>query len=194
MTTVLSQNPEKKAGLAEWRKRVGEEESRKISRIAASRGTAAHKLCEDFINNVPEFSKTAMPDSLAMFRSLRPVLEERLGTIYGQELALYSKKLGVAGRVDLIADWDGHISVVDFKTSGKFKRKEWIYDYFRQCSGYAAMLYEMTGIPIKNIVVAIMVENSTKPQIFCEKTYTWLPSLKSQIDLFNEELNKKGLV
>ena len=74
----------------------------------------------------------------------------------------------MAGRVDCIAEWNGKLSVIDFKTSRKEKRKEWIESYFMQCTAYAIMFEEMTGIPVPQIVVAISVEGY-EPQIYVEK-------------------------
>lgn len=187
ITSVLGANPEKKKGLQEWRKRVGETEANKISRKASRRGTTVHKICEDYLNNEEEYINGAMPDSVGMFNSLKPILVENVGNIYGQELALYSDRLGVAGRVDLIAEWDGVPSVIDFKTSARPKKTEWIDDYFMQCSGYAAMYYEMTGFPIKDVVVAIMVDGDS-PQIFKGKVGEWLPSLARAIVDFKRNI------
>jgi genome maintenance exonuclease 1 len=184
ITSVLSANPEKRKGLQQWRKRVGHEEATKISGRAARRGTAVHKMCEDYLNNEEDYSNGAMPDSLQMFNSLKPILDENLNNIHTQEAMLYSDYLGVAGRVDCIAEWNGVPAVIDFKTSSKPKRLEWVNDYFMQCSAYAAMYFERTDIAIKDIVVAVMVDNN-KPQIFTEKVSKWLPTLKRAIDEFN---------
>ncbi len=187
ITSVLGANPEKKKGLQEWRKRVGEAEANKISRKASRRGTTVHKICEDYLNNEEEYINGAMPDSVGMFNSLKPILIKNVGDVYGQELALYSDHLGVAGRVDLIAEWDGVPSIIDFKTSARPKKLEWIDDYFMQCSGYAAMYYEMTGFPIKDVVVAIMVDGDS-PQIFKGKVGEWLPSLARAIGEFKRNI------
>ncbi len=186
ITSVLGANPEKKRSLAEWRKRVGAKEANKISTTAAKRGTAVHQICEDYLNNNPEYIDGAMPDTVEMFSSLKPILDNSLGKINAQEVALFSHRLGIAGRVDCIAEWDGTLSIVDFKTSNKPKKVEWINDYFMQCAGYAAMYYEMTGIPIKDVVVAIMVAGE-EPQIFKEKVANWLVPLTIAIKRFNEE-------
>ena len=187
ITSVLGANPEKIKGLQKWRKRVGEAEANKISRKASRRGTTVHKICEDYLNNEDEYINGAMPDSVEMFNSLKPILMKSVGNIYGQELALYSDHLGVAGRVDLIAEWDGVPSIIDFKTSGRPKKIEWIDDYFMQCSGYAAMYYEMTDFPIKDVVVAIMVDGDS-PQIFKGKVGEWLPSLARTIVDFKRNI------
>ena len=186
ITSVLGDNPEKRKSLAEWRSRVGEKEAKKISTKAAKRGTAVHQICEDYLNNSPDYINGAMPSSVEMFSSIKPILDKSLGIINAQEVALYSSRLGVAGRVDCIAEWDGTLSIIDFKTSNKPKRVEWINDYFMQCAGYAAMYYEMTDIPIKDVVVAIMVEGE-KPQIFKEKVANWLAPLVISIKRFNRE-------
>ncbi len=187
ITSVLGANPEKIKGLMQWRKRVGEAEANKISQKASSRGTTVHKICEDYLNNEKEYINGAMPDSVGMFSSLKPILTQSVGNIYGQELALYSDHLGVAGRVDLIAEWDGVPSIIDFKTSARPKKLEWVDDYFRQCSGYAAMYYEMTDFPIKDVVIAIMVDGDS-PQIFKGKVSDWLPSLAKAIVNFKRNM------
>jgi ATP-dependent exoDNAse (exonuclease V) beta subunit len=186
ITSVLSSDPKKRKSLAEWRKRVGEKEANKISGQASRRGTAVHQICEDYLNNKPEYINGAMPDSVEMFSSLRPILDKSLGVINAQEVALFSHRLGIAGRVDCIAEWDDTLSIIDFKTSNKPKRVEWIDDYFMQCAGYAAMYYEMTDIPIKDVVVAIMVAGE-EPQIFKEKVANWLVPLTIAIKRFNKE-------
>ena len=162
ITTVVSSDPEKKRGLMEWRKRVGEKEANRISSQAARRGTSVHTLCEHHLYNpCPEEPDSvwqkAMPDAIEMFNSMAPILNKNVNNIHGQEVALYSDRLGVAGRVDCIAEWNGKLSVIDFKTSRKPKKAEWIRDYYMQCAAYAAMYYERTGIPIKDLVIAVMV-------------------------------------
>ena len=95
----------------EWRKRVGEEEANKISRQASTRGTAVHQLCEDYINNVPDWNKDVMPNNLASFLDLKKIIDERLDNVWFQEEFLYSDKLGCAGQVDCIAEFDGQLSI-----------------------------------------------------------------------------------
>ena len=153
ITTVLGVLS--KDGIIEWRKRVGEEEANRISRQAATRGTAVHKLAEDYLDNLPDWNKGAMPANLASFNDLKTILDERLNNIYFQEEFLYSDRLKCAGQVDCIAEFDGQLSIVDFKTSRKPKKEEWITSYFIQASFYAAAFYERTGIPIKQGVILI---------------------------------------
>jgi hypothetical protein len=119
-----------KDAIMEWRKRVGEEEANKISRFASSRGTAIHKMAEDYINNDSEWKAGAMPHNLNSFGKLKTVLDKHLDNIWLQEVYLYSDRLKCAGQVDCIAEWDGVLSVVDFKTSRKPKKVEWVTNYF----------------------------------------------------------------
>ena len=149
VTTVLGE--EGKAGILAWRKRVGEEEANKISFQASSRGTSVHTLAENYINNDPEWSKGAMPTSIYAFNQIKSILDERMNNIYAQEVPLYSDKLEVAGRVDLIAEWDKDLAIIDFKTARKPKKEEWIQGYFMQCAFYAAAFYERTGVAIKKV-------------------------------------------
>jgi len=171
ITTVLGVL--NKEGIIEWRKRVGEEEANKISRQAATRGTAVHKLAEDYIDNVPDWNKGHMPANLFSFNQLKAILDERLNNVWFQEEFLYSDRLKCAGQVDCIAEFDGVLSIIDFKTSRKPKKEEWITSYFIQASFYAAAFYERTGIPIKQAVILITVDGS-EPQVFKINTYDYL--------------------
>ena len=171
VTTVLGD--ESKAGIIAWRKRIGEEEANKISSQAGTRGTAVHTLAENYINNDPNWAKGAMPSNLFAFNQIKPILDSNMDNVYAQEVPLYSDRLQVAGRVDLIADWVGQLSIVDFKTSRKPKKEEYIQNYFMQASFYAAAFYEMTGISIKRSVILIAVDGED-PQVFVKKTGDYL--------------------
>mgnify|MGYP000096471831 CR=1 FL=1 len=164
ITTVLSILS--RDAIKAWRARVGEDEANKISTKASRRGTNVHAMCEDYINNDLD-AKKYLPNDRETFNSLKPVLDEHLDNVYAQEVPLWSEYLGVAGRVDCIAEWDGKIAVIDFKTSRKLKKKEWISNYFQQCAAYAVMWEERTGISINKIVVVIAVDGE-EPQVFEE--------------------------
>jgi genome maintenance exonuclease 1 len=155
ITTVLSHH--NKQAIMEWRQSVGEERANKISSTAANRGTKVHKICEDYINNeTTEFKlQMLMPDLKELFFKIKPIIDENLGDVYSQEQALYSHKLKIAGRVDLIGIWNGKLSVIDFKTSTKQKNEDYIQNYFMQCTAYALMFSELTGMWIDDIVVLI---------------------------------------
>lgn len=180
VTTVLSSYNKK--AIMEWRQRVGEEEANKIARRASSRGTKLHLLCEDYIKGDLSDLKiqTMMPLDKMMFRQMRPLIDEHINNVYCQEQALYSDILQIAGRVDLIAEWNGELSIIDYKSSTKLKQKENIKNYFMQCSAYAEMFGEITGININNIVVMIATEEEV-PQIFVEHKKNYLEDLKVYI-------------
>lgn len=162
------------AEIKKWRQRVGEEEARKITTQASVRGTKVHQLCEDYINNVSDYRAKHMPVNLESFDSIRPILDDRIDNVVMQEVPLYSHYLEVGGRVDCIAEWDGTLSVIDFKTSKRTKDKSKIANYFMQASAYCVMFEELTKIPIKQIVILIAVDNE-EPQVFIEDRdkYIW---------------------
>lgn len=184
VTTVIG--AQKKEGIMKWRKRVGEAEANRISKQATGRGTNVHTLCERYLNN--EKLGTIMPDALEMFQSIKPQLN-RINNIHYQECALWSKQLGMAGRVDCIGEFDGVLSVIDFKTSKKIKEMAHIEDYFWQTSAYALMYEEMIGTPIDNLVIIMAVENEA-PLVFQQKTDDHIPGLVKAIDYYQKNVAK----
>jgi len=140
----------------EWRKKVGTEEADRITKAATSRGTDMHTLTEHYLKNEP--LPKVQPLSEILFKLAKPKLN-LINNIHALETSLYSQKLGVAGTVDCIAEYDGELAIIDFKTSKKPKPKDWIEHYFVQCAAYACMLYEMTGIIVKKFVIIMSCEN-----------------------------------
>ena len=180
VTTVIGAKGKK--AIMEWRKRVGAEEANRVSKKASSRGTNVHTLCERYLNNEP--LGNIMPDALEMFLPLKPYLN-RINNIHYQECALWSLKLEMAGRVDCIAEFDGVLSVIDFKTSKRIKKKEDIDSYFAQCVAYACMYEELIGRGIDQIVIIMAVENS-EPLIFIERTQDHINTLLDYIDFYKK--------
>jgi len=172
VTTVLG--VQDKSGLDVWRKQVGEEAANRISTQAKNRGSDVHLIAENYLNNIVDYTKKNMPANVMTFNSLKPILDSRVNNIYFQEAGLYSHRIKTAGRVDLIAEFDGVLSVIDFKTSRKPKKREWINGYFCQESFYAAAFFELTGITIRQVVTLVMIDDE-EPQIFVEPTMKWLP-------------------
>jgi len=154
ITSVISHYSKEK--FASWRKRVGDEEADRITRKATSRGTDLHTLVENHLLNL-ELPKV-QPISEHLFKIAKPTLN-RINNIHALEGSLYSQYLGVAGTVDCIAEFDGELSIIDFKTSKQPKPREWIDGYFVQCCAYACMLYELTGISVKKFVIIMTCEN-----------------------------------
>jgi hypothetical protein len=178
-----------KQGILEWRKKVGEAEANKISQQASVRGTAVHKLAEDYLNNDPNWKEGAMPTNLFSFEDIKKIMDKRLDNIWMQEVFLYSDRLKTAGQVDCIAEFDGQLSIIDFKTSRKPKKEEWITSYFIQAAFYAAAFYERTGIPIKQGVILITVDGS-EPQVFKINTYDYLQHF---LNVRKEYKKQKGI-
>lgn len=188
VTTILSNTTDKSA-LETWKNRVGAEEAARISGRAATRGTNVHRLCEDFVLNRPIDLKPEMPLNVHMFRQLQRFLSDNVNDIRSSEGSLYSHKLKVAGSVDLVASYQGKPSIIDFKTSARNKRKEWIENYFIQTSMYAYMLYEMTGIAHPTIVVAIAVEEEDEAQIFVEKSSDYIDKARKLCKRYHQKFS-----
>ena len=182
ITTVLSSRNKK--GLFEWRKKVGEDVANYVARTAANRGTKVHHMCEDFLNN-----KEVKPEpffAACLFNQLKPKMIEKINNIHYQECALYSDKLGIAGRVDCIAEYDGKLSIIDFKTSSKERNDKWNENYYIQASAYAEMYEERTGTPISQIVILVVTEDGTVQEFVREKTEEYLDMLSSALQDFNK--------
>jgi len=178
------------AFFAEWRRKIGEQEANKITARATQRGTAFHSITEDYINgnlNLDTYLENN-PLSVRMFQAAKSTIN-RINNIHCLESFLYSHYLGLAGRVDCIAEFDGELAVVDFKTSTKEKSEEHIEHYFVQETAYAAMFLERTGIEVKKIVTLIAVEDGSI-QVFQKYNLDdYLQLLKSYIEEF---ANAKG--
>ena len=163
VTTVLSELS--KEGIAAWRAKVGNDVANRISAQASARGTAVHKLCEDYINNEPDYLDGHMPANIETFNTLKGLLDKYLDNVVMQEVPLYSHYLEVGGRVDCIGEWNGKLSVIDFKTSKRPKRRSQISNYFMQASAYCVMFEELTKIPITQTIIVMSVDND-HPLVF----------------------------
>jgi hypothetical protein len=155
ITSVISHI--NKEFFANWRKRVGDAEADRITRQATSRGTDTHTLIEQYLRNM-DCNSDVLPISEHLFQVAVPALK-RINNIYALEGSLYSKFLGIAGTVDCIAEFDGELAIIDFKTSKKPKPREWIEHYFVQCCAYACMLHELTGLSVKKFVIIMTCED-----------------------------------
>ena len=139
-----------------WRKRVGNETADRITKAATSRGTDMHTLTENYLKNAE--LPPVQPMAEFLFKISKSKLKH-INNIHALEGSLYSKQLGIAGTVDCIAEYENELAIIDFKTSKKPKPREWIDHYFVQCMGYGCMLYELTGIPVKKLVIIMACEN-----------------------------------
>ena len=171
VTTVTGLHTAK--GIAEWRKRVGEAEANRVSGRASARGTRIHSNCESYL--LGESFEPDMFDA-EMFNSIKFLLDQ-VDNIHALEDPLYSDHLQIAGTVDCIGEFQGKLSVIDFKTASKPKDRDDIYNYFMQCAAYAVAFEERTGIPIGRLVIIMAVENDD-PRWFIEKRDNWIGGFK----------------
>lgn len=194
VTTVISNNKEKMAGIARWRERVGVEKANAISARSTNRGTKYHSIVEDYFNNdldLKKYSKFPLP--VLMFQHSRDVLD-RINNIYLQEAALYSKHLELAGRVDCIAEFDGVLSIIDFKTAAEPKREQYLYDYFVQETAYACMLQELYGLSVKQLVTIVACENGeTQVKVLPPKKEYFI-KLMGYIAEYQERYGEKTII
>ena len=194
ITSVLSIR--QREGLVEWRKKVGDDVANHIMITAANRGKAVHSMVEDYLNNLDinsneKYKKQFLPKM--MFNVLQPELK-KINSICLQEAQMYSEKYTVAGRCDCIAEYDGVLSVIDFKTSKGEKKEDWIENYFIQGSAYAEMYEEHFNKPIEQVVILIVTEEGTT-QIFKKNKNDYLPKLKDAIEKFYKwvETNERNI-
>lgn len=185
ITTVLGSVL--KEGIERWKAAVGTHEANRVLHHAGTRGTALHLIAEKYLNNETDiFEANTMPHVKALWYSIKPLLDANIGKVLMQEVPLYSDIFGVAGRVDCIAEYEGTLSVIDFKTSKQRKTKDYISNYFMQAAFYAAAFYERTNIPITQSVIIMAVDDDPNPIVFKENTYKWLKDLKQIIKKYNE--------
>ena len=177
ITTLLANLS--KDGIQKWRNRVGATEANRISTKASRQGNAIHALCEKYIKNEEGFLTESMPHLVEMFESILPLLD-RVDNVHVTEGAMYSDELGLAGRTDLIAEFDEQLAIIDYKTSRRIKTWEMCASYFMQGAFYAHAYEERTGIPINNIVIIMAVENE-EPLLFRETKDRWLEPLRQVI-------------
>ena len=163
ITSILSQ--QENLGLEAWKERVGEKEAKRISKESARIGTAVHQLAEYYLSNVQVKLDKEEKKIVDTFNRLRFLLGN-INNIVGLEIPLFSDLLRVAGTCDCIAEYNGKLSIIDFKTSRKPKKEDWIDDYYMQTFAYKLMFEEMTGIEIQQIVILVACVESFDVQVF----------------------------
>jgi len=186
ITTVLGKQPGKQKGLQEWRERVGVAQAQIISGKAARRGSVFHNIVENYLldKDISDFKQQNFM-AWCMFGEMKSHLDEKINEIVLQEQSMFSSKFKVAGRCDLIGVYKDKLSVVDFKTTTRTKKEEWIDDYFIQCAAYASMFEEHTGEPVEDVVIMMVAEDG-EVQLFEKKTADYLPKLEKIMDDFYE--------
>ena len=194
VTTVIGNNKKKMKSIMQWRRRVGEAEANRVSAQATGRGTKYHSIVEDYFNNDLDLKKfKSSPLPVLMFQHSRSTLD-RINNIYVQEVALYSDKLELAGRVDCIAEFDGVLSIIDFKTSAKQKTDERLYDYFVQECAYACMLLEQYNIRVEQLVTIVACEDGDTQVVVRPVKKIYLDSLLQYINEYKVAHGKKQTI
>lgn len=184
ITTVLGNTSpaEKIESLNNWRNSIGHEEADKITKEAAESGTTVHAIIEKFLKKEPidrlQYDEKAMKGFLALKIPLSKVSE-----VWGQEVALFSEKLGIAGRCDCIGVYENKPCIIDFKTARRLKHEEDINDYFLQLTAYSIMHNEMFGTKIVDGVI-LMSSGFGFPQIFKKNLVQYYDKLKTRVHQF----------
>jgi ATP-dependent exoDNAse (exonuclease V) beta subunit len=184
VTTVLGALP--KDSLKAWETAVGSKEAERVRRMAGNRGTRIHEYIEQYLDNKP-LEKMSFIDA-SSFNGLKPILDKYVNNIVLQEAHLWSDHLELAGTVDCVGEFDGKISIIDFKTSANPKMEDDIEGYFLQATAYSIMYEERTGIPINRIAILITIDFD-KPQIFVKNRSKYIDRLLEVRKLYKESVN-----
>jgi len=185
VTTVLQDYSKK--GIDEWKKRVGTKTANRISKQATDRGTSVHAAIEKLIKNENMSDVVMMPHAKAVYIPMKQEVM-KMDNIHALETKMFSHELELAGTVDCIAEYDGVLTVIDFKTSKRMKKREHVGNYFMQGAAYAVMFEEMTGIPIDDIAILIGVDGHNFPQVLRTKATNHLTELKFYITKYKERM------
>jgi len=177
VTTVLSKYYKK--DFSGWHKKIGKKNAEEILTQAGRRGTAIHLLAERYIMNEPDYAEGSMAINKEQFvHSIKPFLDQHVTKVYGVEFPLYSKKLKTAGTVDLICEIDGVPTVLDYKTSLKIKKEEWIQSYFIQATVYCIMASSRFKIPFHQFVILMAVDHEW-PQVYKKSALDFAREVKT---------------
>lgn len=185
ITTVLGHG--EKPWLENWRNMLGHDAAAKESQRCAERGKAVHSMIEKYLNNDPKPTQDQPVEYTKRFNQLKFRLN-KINNIRGLELSMYSDELEVAGTADCVADYEGELSIIDFKTSTNNRTEEMVADYYLQCTAYAKMFTEMYKTPVKNIVILVTVERGLVPLMFKQSIDSYLDPLVQRINTFYNEV------
>ena len=182
VTTMLSRTKPStdKKQLTAWRDRVGSSVAEYIMKTSAIIGTETHKLNENYINMEYDFYNYSLL-SYAHHRKFIPYLN-KIKNVFGVEPKLFSNKMGLAGTADLVAEYEGKLSIIDYKTKRSKQKKEWMHEYFIQTTAYAKMWEEITGQQIEQLVILASSEQNTI-QEFISKPKLHLNALEQRLTM-----------
>ena len=183
VTSVLSMR--KTEGLKKWRKSIGEDVANWEMRRCANRGKSLHTLVEQYMKNETPSIRDVLP--LGLFKLMKPYLDQ-INNIRLVEEIMYSKNLTLAGQVDCVAEYNGKLSVIDFKTANKERIEEWVENYFLQCTAYSIMYNETFNEPIEQIVVLMAAEDGSM-KAFVKEPKDYEEELQKAIQTFYDTVN-----
>lgn len=171
--------------ILDWRRKVGDEEADRVMKESSQRGIAIHSFCEDYMNNEPILIPEKRIEEYYTFKAMKTELNN-LNNIWGLEIPLWSDEYRLKGRCDCIAEFNGELAMIDFKTSKKPKKREWITSYFVQATAYIEMVKEHTGIQIDNIVLIFGITNYNQVKVETADPKNYL----KELNRINNEFNK----
>jgi genome maintenance exonuclease 1 len=180
ITTILhkTMSTEKKESLQNWKDK--EIAADYITQEAATIGTETHKLIENYINEIRQTDEVRLL-SVAHFNNLIPFLQ-KIDDVHGTELRLYSNAMKLAGTSDCIAEYDGKLSIIDYKTKRSNQKEEWMTDHFIQGTAYSQMFKELTGIEVKQVVILVSSEKNSRME--------FVKNTEDYKDLLTQRLNQ----
>lgn len=184
VTTILNAGP--KPWLDRWVANLGPDKAEKEKQRCADRGEAVHTLIERYLQNYENPTEGFSTEYVRKFNQTKPVLN-RIDNIRAQEIPLYSDRLGTAGRVDCIGEYKDELAVIDFKTSTNTKDESMVQDYYKQCTAYAIMYFELFGVPIEKIVIIMSTEKGIVPLVFQSNIEQHTSGLLAKINEFYQE-------
>lgn len=196
MTTMLSiaQSEEKRESLKRWKERIGEDAAAKVLSDAVARGNLMHNMCETYIADPDNFIQPEPnTNAYALFKQIYPCFD-KFGKIHGIEKNLYSDSLGLAGTADCIAEYDGELSIIDFKTSTKEKYESYIQDYFLQATGYSLMYSAHYDLKVKQIVILMARDYGvySDPQIWVRPTIDYVKPFTEKLKRYRQIMNDRN--
>ena len=164
VTTVLGIR--KKEGLQKWRDAIGENVANWEMGRAARRGKAFHTLVEQYIKGETPSIRDVLP--IGLFKLMKPYIDQ-IDNIHLLEAIMYSPKLTIAGQVDCVAEYNGKLSVIDFKTANKERQerisiiilmriilrtyRDFVITFYNQSETISVKLYQyQVGFVVQNCV------------------------------------------
>ena len=154
-------------------------------RRCANRGKSLHTLVEQYMNNETPSIRDVLP--LGLFKLMKPYLDQ-INNIRLVEEIMYSPNLTIAGQVDCVGEFNGKLSVIDFKTANKERIEEWVDNYFLQCTAYAMMYAETYNEPIEQIVILMAAEDGSMKS-FVKEPKDYEEELQKAIQTFYDKVN-----